>query len=59
MSQSTSNSSEVKQLTQSEVKKKKSFWENFYTFLAMGGFILVLMVLAGLALGIGLLVQKC
>jgi ABC-type proline/glycine betaine transport system permease subunit len=44
----------------SEKKKKKSgFWSKFYTFLIMGGFLIILVVLVGVAIGISLIVQSC
>jgi hypothetical protein len=38
-----------------ELKKKKGFWGKFATFLMMGGFIVVLIVIVGIILGVSLL----
>jgi hypothetical protein len=40
------------------VKKKKTFWQGFLSFLMMGGFLIVLIVGVAIAIGISLLV-KC
>ena len=41
-----------------EIKKKKGFWGKFMTFLMMGGFIVVLIVIVALFIAISL-VFKC
>jgi ABC-type transport system involved in multi-copper enzyme maturation permease subunit len=41
-----------------EIKAKKGFWGKFLTFLMMGGFIVVLIVIVALFIGISILF-KC
>jgi flagellar biogenesis protein FliO len=39
-----------------ETKKKKSGWDRFFTFLSMGGFLLVIFVGAGIVIAISSLI---
>ncbi len=38
-----------------EGKKKKSFWGKFATFLAMGGWMLILIVIIGIVIAISII----
>ena len=38
-------------------KKKKGFWSGFLTFLSMGGFLLVLIAIVGIAILISVLTK--
>ena len=41
-----------------EVKKKQTGWGRFFNFLAMGGFMVVLIVVVAIAIGISILVGR-
>ena len=41
-----------------EVKKKSTGWGKFVTFLSMGGFLIILIVGAAIAIGISILVSR-
>jgi hypothetical protein len=40
-----------------EVKKKKSGWGKFFTFLAYGGWLVILIVIMGIVIAVTLLTQ--
>jgi hypothetical protein len=42
-----------------EIKKKKTFWGKLGTFMMMGGFMLVLIVIVALVVGISIAVNSC
>ncbi len=41
-----------------EIKKKKTFWGKVGTFMMMGGFIVVLIVIVAIVIGISLLFKS-
>ena len=54
-----SNLAEVKQnIEPGKEKKKSGFGSKFVTFLSMGGFLVVIIVIAAVAIGISLLTGK-
>jgi hypothetical protein len=42
-----------------EMKKKKTFWGKVGTFMMMGGFMLVLIVIVALVVGISIATASC
>ncbi len=42
-----------------EMKKKKTFWGKVGTFMMMGGFMLVLIVIVALVVGISIAMNSC
>ena len=44
--------------TTAEVKKKKGFWDKFLSFLAMGGFMLILILGVAIVIAVSILF-KC
>jgi hypothetical protein len=40
-------------------KKKSSRWDKFVTFLSMGGFLLIIIVVVAFVVGISILVNSC
>jgi hypothetical protein len=41
------------------IKKNKTFWDKFITFLSMGGFLVILIVIVAIVIAVSTLASRC